>query len=385
MTPEIHRAGWIMADPRTWIENGAVGLIGGRVAFLKKASPHMRAVDHGPGVILPALCNAHTHLSLSFLKGAVETENGFVPWVERLISCRESLGPETAAGAALAAAARMKAAGVGAAAEVGPADPGGSAMRRAGIEGTVFLESLGAETFPPVLPPDEKGIRFSWAGHGPHTTAPAALQALKAAARRTGRPFTLHLAESREETAFLATGTGPWADLMARRGHEVSQWRPWGERPVERALRLGLLDPGTLAVHLLEVTAGDIDILARTGTGVCLCPRSNLALHRKLPDIARFIAAGLRPALGTDSLAGTESLSLFDELRFVSDRYPALGPGTLLSMATINGARVLGLPEQGMIRPGHRVRMIYTALRAPNQRKAAEILVSGPHPKVVWL
>lgn len=374
-----------MVDPETWIENGMVGVSDGQVVSVGKASPYRKALDHGPGIIMPSLGNGHTHLGLSALEGRIGTKNGFVAWVEDLITLRDTLSPDKAREAATAAAMAMKESGVGLAAEVGPIEPGAHAMKKNGIKGIVFLESLGAEVDPPELPSDEGGILFTWAGHAPHTTGPKGLRVLKAAADHKGKLFGLHLAESTAEVEFLVTGRGEWAKLMARRGHDCSRWEPWGERPVERAHRLGLLDSRTIAVHLLEITPVEMDILVRTGTRVCLCPCSNLALHNKLPDIEGFIRAGLKPAIGTDSLASAPSLSIFDEMRFIAEHYPALRPETILRLGTVNTARVLDHSELGSLRPGHPAHMIYVHLMANSQKMASEALVSGGLPKVEWL
>ena len=76
---------------------------------------------------------------------------------------------------------------------------------------------------------------------------------------------------------------------------------------------LGLLDPGTLAVHLLRVNGPDLEILRKSGVRICICPRSNQNLHQHLPPLTEMLAHGLAPALGTDSLASCDSLNLFDE------------------------------------------------------------------------
>ncbi len=195
----------------------------------------------------------------------------------------------------------------------------------------------------------------------------------------------MHLAESTAETEFLATGQGPWAELLESRGVDFSAWDMRGERPVPRAERLGLLGPDTLAVHLLDVTAADVDVLARSRTPVCVCPRSNATLHRRLPDIQSFVAAGLTVALGTDSLASAPSLDLFDEMSFVTQHYPGLRPEEILSMATVHAAKALARQDEGSIEPERKARLIYVDLEAASARSAASHLVSAPCAQVEWI
>ncbi|OGQ93531.1 MAG: hypothetical protein A2464_00145 [Deltaproteobacteria bacterium RIFOXYC2_FULL_48_10] len=143
---------------------------------------------------------------------------------------------------------------------------------------------------------------------------------------------------------------------------------------------MGLLDPLTLAVHLLQVTPKDMDILARSQVKVCVCPRSNHNLHGRLPDIERMILKGIRPALGTDSLASCDSLNIWDEMAFIAKHYPGLDPRTLFSMATHNGAKALGLEHvTGTIAQGKRADFIYRPMDPKTENEIFERMVSNEH------
>jgi cytosine/adenosine deaminase-related metal-dependent hydrolase len=215
---------------------------------------------------------------------------------------------------------------------------------------------------------------------GPRTppTPPArhCLRRVQERDARLGRRFCLHLAESREELEFLQEGKGAWADFMTRMGIDFSGWNGFGKRPVEMALEMGLLNENALAVHLLEITSKEMAEVAQTGAHVCLCPRSNWALHRKLPDIEGFLKLGIQPAIGTDSLASTPTLSLFDEMRFIHEHFPNLEPDVILQMGTVNGGRAMDYPNMGTLRPGNQSPMIYVELNAFSAKQAAELMVS---------
>ncbi|MBI4961885.1 MAG: amidohydrolase family protein [Desulfomonile tiedjei] len=385
MRKRVHRAGWILVKPGVWIENGMVEVVDGGIAQIGKSRAGAEIIDHGPGVIMPALINAHTHLSLSALHGRLDTGKGFVNWVQELITARSGLSAEEISSAAARAAQGIKDSGTGLVAEVGPAEPGATAMRANGLEGIVFEEVLGNSCEQRALPRDENGLTFSFAGHGLHTTAPNVLRSLKSATLEQNRIFSIHLAESDAETEFLECGNGPWAELLDSRGIDFAHWGIGGERPVHRAVRLGLLGPGTLAVHLLQVDDAEMAVLADTRTAVCVCPRSNFLLHGQLPDIQALLAAGLAPALGTDSAASAWSLSLFDEMAFVSERYPGLSPDRLLAFATVNAAKALDKPDMGTVEPGQRAYLIYVDIAAGSGQEAALQLVAGRPDRVEWL
>lgn len=383
MTPIIHRARWVMAEPGHWIENGRVVIRENRILEVGGigATTHTNGqiIDHGDGILMPALVNAHTHMTLS---GSARSHaaGGFIPWVQAVITERNRQSPEEAARTVQENAAALKNTGTGLAGEFAPHVPVAMALKILRIQATVWLECLGNDRDLPVLPENTRTVRHAYGGHAPHTTSPGLLKRVQATDSHLGQRFCLHLAESRAETKFLQTGQGAWADFMTHMGIDFSRWNCFGKRPVEMALHGGLLDQNTLAVHLLEINSREMEAFAQTGAHVCLCPRSNWMLHRKLPNIEGFLKLGIQPALGTDSPASVSTLNLFDEMRFIHDRYPGLSPDVILGFGTLNGARAMGCPDMGSLRPGNRSAMIHVALKVNNPKQAAEALVSTDKP-----
>lgn len=378
MTPVTHRARWVMVEPGHWVENGRILVMGNRILDVQSGTPKSTegsVIDHGDGILMSALVNAHTHVSLSD-DARNESAEGFVKWVESVIKNRNNQSSEDAGKTVQRGITALKASGTALVGEFGPHIPVADAFEEAGLAATIWIECLGNDRELPPLPANTKGIHHAFAGHAPHTTSPALLKRVQEANERLKKRFCFHLAESREELEFLRTGKGAWADFMTRMGIDFSAWRSLGTRPVQMALNKALLDQNTIAVHLLEINAKEMEALAQTGSHVCLCPRSNWMLHGKLPDIEEFLKLGIQPALGTDSLASAPSLSLFDEMRFIRNRYPTLSPDVILRMGTLNGARALGYPDLGTLRPGNKGPLIYVDIHSINAKQAAETLVS---------
>ncbi len=367
-----------MRSPGRWIENGMVEIRSGRivdVGSVSKKSSQSAILDHGAGILMPPLVNCHTHLTLSALRGRVDKSSGFLAWTKSLLTEREKLSGQEALEATKEALLSMKESGVGCVGEFGPRFDIRELLRDAGMQGIVWREFLGEYRHLPSLSGEAGQILESYAGHGPHTTSPILLRKLKVACKERGLPFSIHLAESKEEVDFLEKGRGPWADFLRERGIDFSQWVSLGKRPVRLAQELGLLDQDTVAVHLLQVEKGEIEILAESGVFVCLCPRSNAALHGRLPNLEEFLRAGIRPCLGTDSLASVESLSVLDEIRFLAESFPDVSPSLLIEMATINGARALKAEGAGVLERGFQGRLLYVELEARSWREAEEMLV----------
>jgi len=378
---KIHRAGWVIISPHRVIENGCVEVENGWITSVYTAAPGQpfsgrNTMDHGPGVILPSLVNAHLHLELSALKQRVSFDRGFEAWVQDLLKKREETTEAVLLRQAGKSARQLADQGIGYIAEISTLGLTRNIVRSLSLSGVWFKEFLGSFQ-PELLIEKKETLSFSLAGHGPHTTDPVLLQAAKVRTRAQNLPFSIHLSESDAESTFLSGQKGEWKEFLASRGIETSLWPLGARSPVQYLDNLGILDSSTLAVHLLTVNDRDLDILAGTGTQICLCPRSNLNLHGRLPDIGRMLKKKLAPALGSDSLASCDSLSIFDEMAFVRRNYPQIDPAQILSMATLNGAMALGLGHlAGTLDKGKKSGFIYVDLNVGNQSELIESLTT---------
>jgi cytosine/adenosine deaminase-related metal-dependent hydrolase len=188
---------------------------------------------------------------------------------------------------------------------------------------------------------------------------------------------SVHLGESAEEIELLARGTGPWRGVLEALGAWDDRWEPPGATPVEYLDALGVLGPQTIAVHGVQLTAGDLATLAARGTTLVTCPRSNRHVGAGDPPIARFYASGVRVAIGTDSLASAPDCSLWPELRALRQLAPDVPARRLVESATRSGAEALGFgDEYGTIEPGRRAALI--AVDVPDGvTDVEEYLVSG--------
>ncbi len=172
----------------------------------------------------------------------------------------------------------------------------------------------------------------SFAPHAPYTVSDAPLEKIKALADELKLPIHMHI----HETAF-----------------EVTQAQTEsGQRPLARLAALGLINSSLLAVHMTQLNADEINLLAETGAHIVHCPESNLKLASGFCPVAQCLAAGVNVALGTDGAASNNDLDMFGEMRTaallakgVSGDASAVPAMTALKMATINGAKALGLDD----------------------------------------
>ncbi len=403
VTNEIHRAGWVMSRPDHIIENGYVRVENGIITEVD-ASPYyddskFNIIDHGDGVLMPGLFNAHLHLELSALKGKIAFQDGFRSWVKQLLKQREDTGKEILKKEAEKALNNMIDSGTLFGAEISTLGITEDIVKNASLKGIWFKEMLGSEDsmdfsllehflsaddscdLQPLSASDRnpvfKDFYLSLAGHAPHTSSPLLLKKIKEFLKSKNLVFSIHCAESDDESEFLKNAKGPWADFLKERNIDFSSWPIPAASPVEYLFKLGLLDASTILVHLLNLHEKDYQIIADSGAKPVFCPRSNMNLHGKLPDIQKFLKMGLRPALGTDSLASCDSLSIFDEMAFVAEHFPDIAPSDIINMATINGAYALGMDKiAGSLERGKSASFIYLPLKALNAEDLLEKIVT---------
>jgi cytosine/adenosine deaminase-related metal-dependent hydrolase len=376
MSIVTHRAKWIIISPERIVEDGYVTIRGGKIleSGRGKGPKDTRMEDHGSGVLMPALVNAHTHLDLTPLAGALPTGHGFMPWVEAVIKGKAALTDEEIANGILEGRRLLLESGCTLAGDHRSFHLRDNSREKPLVR--VFHEYLGSG-FPRAG--NGYGNPFSSvAAHAPHTTSPALIRHLKDQCRQRNQVFSLHVAESLEEWEFITGTKGIWAEFLASRDISFEGWGLPAPSPVRHLERLGVLDEHTLAVHLVEVDGSDLEILKLKGVRVCLCPRSNRSLLARLPDAKTMLDAGIQPALGTDSLASVSSLDLFAEMRFLAREIPGIPPREIIAMGTINGARALHMErEWGTLDPGKQAAMIFVPVQAASAGSLLEILTGG--------
>jgi len=379
-----HRAGWVVADADNIIKNGYVIVESGKILETGQwnqqtagVSHVQKVFDHGPGILMPPLVNAHTHLELSASTGKTDAGSGFTDWVKSVIAYKDTFSDQNIIDASLSGINKLVRSGTGIIGEISSSWLSLKPFLDSSLSGVWFQEFIGS------LPMDFIEIKksnpykiLSAAGHALHTTAPELLVGLKELTDKYCFPFSLHLAESEEEFEFLTKGAGGWADLLTERDIDYSNWQCNSRSPVSYADYLGIINKNTLAVHLLFIDKIDLQILADKKVNVCLCPRSNIKLHGRLPDVHRLFDSGINLSLGTDSLASNSTLNMFDEMMFFAQSFPMIDPADIFAMGTINGALALGLEKEfGSLSPGKHSKILYLPVNLLSKKRVIESIV----------
>jgi aminodeoxyfutalosine deaminase len=363
VAPVLH-GGWVDVDALRGeiVGVGAAGAPGAR-------EPD-RVIDLPDAVVLPGLVNAHTHLELSHLAGASPPATDFVQWVRCLMQARSARGAdrEGIARATRAAVASAVASGTAAVGDIENTADAPAALAASPLEGVIFREALGfrasrarevlaetqaaAASARAAFGPASGRWRVSTAPHAPYSTSAALIMALAQGWGDARGVSSIHLAESPEEVEFLATGGGPFRSLLQELGAWDDGWRAPGVGPVTYLQQVGALHEGLLVVHGTQLTREDLDAIAGARATLVLCARSNRWVGAGIPPVREALAAGVRVAIGTDSLASVEDLNLFSELASLRAIVPDVPAAALLRAATRGGAQALRCDALGMIAPG---------------------------------
>lgn len=347
-------------DGALLVENGLIRAVGSRQQ-LAAAHPGAAVVDFGDAVVLPPMANAHTHLELTAYPewagplGGAAAPGSFVDWILQLVRVRRSVSPGQVKISLAAGLDACLAAGTGVVGDILTSLDAANAYAASPLRGTVFCEVLGLDrkmiaqrldSINVMIASDcSKGLAWGVSPHAPYTLDEATARQVSRFAKSRALPLAMHIAETLDEVDFLQDGGGPIAErLYAEAGWSLPARQDGGLRPVDWADRQEWLLPGSLVVHGVHVNADEIRRLARQRCSVVLCPRSNSAFGAARAPLAGYRSAGVNLALGTDSLASSPSLSVWDELAFAQDWFAgALSAADWLAVATLGGARALGL------------------------------------------
>jgi len=349
-------AGWVIpVEPRAVLRRHSLAIRDGIIeAILPTGKAHAqfhadRVVQLENHALIPGLINLHTHAAMTLMRGLAD-DLPLMEWLNQhiwpaeakhvsqqfvhdgtLLACAEMLRggitcfndmyffPEAAAKAAVTAGMR---AAIGIIVIEFPSNYAGDPEDYLN-KGLAARDELRSQPL----------LSFCMAPHAPYTVSDKTFKKLLTYAQQLDLPIHIHLQETQ---------------------HEIQQsLEQYKMRPLERLHQLGLLGPNFIAVHAVHLTSQEIALLANQSCNVAHCPSSNLKLASGFAPVASLLDHGINVGLGSDGAASNNRLDLFEEMRLaamlakaVSSRADALPAHQALQMATLNGARALGLDSK---------------------------------------
>ena len=349
----------------------------------------------GNQLLIPGLINTHNHAAMSLLRGYAD-DHPLMTWLEQHIWPAEQqwVSPEFVGdGTRLAMAEMLRSGTTTFSDQYFFPEATAAAAREAGMRAQI--------AFPVIDFPNnwsrngddaiEKGlalrddyrshhrIGLAFAPHAPYTVGDDTLKKIAIYADELGMPVQMHLHETAGEVERAVTETG--------------------QRPIERLHNLGLLSPQFLCVHMTALNDDDIALIQKTGAHISHCPRSNLKLASGFSPVAKMLVAGINVAIGTDGAASNNGLDMLAETntaallaKAVSGQADALPAHQALAMATINGARALGIDDvTGSLEVGKAADLCAIDLSELEQQPLHDPLsqliytANGHHVRNVWV
>jgi len=387
--------------PRGVLDNHAVAVDAGRiVALVPRAEAFARfqprrLVELDRHLLIPGLVNLHCHAAMALMRGLAD-DLPLMRWLQEHIWPAEAkhARDEFVHDGSLLAFAELLRGGTTCVNDMYffPEATARAALR-AGIRAALGMIAI---EFPSAYATDaadylQKGLAtrdaylgeallsFTLAPHAPYTVGDDMLRRMGVLAEELDIPIHTHVHET----------PGEIAESVSRHG----------VRPLERLRRLGVVGPHLIAVHSVHVEEHEIDIMAREGVCVAHCPSSNLKLASGIAPVAAMRARGVRVGIGTDGAASNNRLDMMTEMRTTallakvqSGDASAVGAFEALEMATLEGARALGLEgEIGSIEPGKRADLAAVELSSldtlPSYHPMSDLVYSAgrEHVTHVWV
>jgi 5-methylthioadenosine/S-adenosylhomocysteine deaminase len=359
------------------IDPGAVAIEGRDIiavdtgeAIAARYAPQ-ETIDATGHVVLPGLINTHTHAPMVLYRGLAD-DLALMEWLQKYIFPAEAktVSPEFVRAGTRLAVLEMIQSGTTAYADMYYFEEEiAKATKEGGIRG-VLGQTIIEFPVPDAKTPSEGITRATefirqWrddelivpaiAPHSMYTLDTATLKAIRSVADRERAPVITHLAETRDEVK------------IARDRYKLT--------PVQFLESIGFWGPRTLAAHGVWLSPADIRVLARRHVGVAHNPESNMKLASGTAPVLELRKAGVAVGIGTDGAASNNDLDMFEAMRFAgflhklkSDDPRALPAMDLLKMATIEGARALGMEREiGSLEPGKRADLIVVSMSGARQ------------------
>jgi aminodeoxyfutalosine deaminase len=364
----ILRARTVLPVSQPPIDDGAVLVSGGRIRAVGawarlKPEADEKAIDLGDVILMPGLINAHCHLDYTDMAGELPPPKTFTDWIPLITAAKTAWSYSEYAHSWLHGAHMLLRTGTTTVAdieampdllpEVWDATPLRvfSFLEMTGIRARREPKNILREAVEKIDSLNHARCCAALSPHAPYSTLPELLSLTAGLARRRKWRISTHIAESAEEFEMFRHARGRMFDWLRRNQRDNSDCGLGS--PVNHFAHHRMLGENLLAAHVNYLARGDDELLGRHRVNIVHCPRSH-DYFRHLPfQRKRLVKAGANICLGTDSLATTRKigrqkpeLNLFVEMRQLAASDKTISPGEIIQMATVNGARALGLVGQ---------------------------------------
>lgn len=348
--------------PKGVVEVSDEGEILGIYNSVQDISP-TKTIHKHKGFITPGFVNAHCHLELSHLVGAVSKHSGLVSFVQSVIKLRGAKEDEVTA-AMKKADKQMQKNGIVAVGDITNSRISASIKKNSPIAYHTFVELLCFE-------PDKARESFDRAlkvcgdfdepssitPHAPYSVCKEIYRYLKQLNHPQKNLISIHNQETEDENKFFRYKTGAFVEFYKALQMDIEFFKAQGRNSLQSVLPLLPKDHPSLFVHNTYTSIKDLYFANRHDHQItwCFCPNANLYIENRLPKIKMFWEMGYDITLGTDSLASNSELCLLAEMKTVRQHFEQIPFEDILRWATLNGAKFYRMDKKlGSLEVGKR-------------------------------
>jgi len=354
------------------IFNGEIGIEGNKIVMVGEAGTVPEnweadeVIEASGMVALPGFVNCHTHAAMTLLRSYAD-DLPLMEWLsQRIWPLEERLTADDVYWGTMLCILEMIKSGTTTFADMYFfMDDVARAVERTGIRACLSRGMIGVAPTAQLALDEADVFVEKWKGaasgrittmvgpHAPYTCPPDYLEKVLALAEKHGVGIHIHLAETKSEVDDIR--------------------KQYGKSPIEYVNDVGLLDFHVLGAHCVHLSQDDIKILKEKNVGIAHNPESNMKLASGIAPVPQLLAEGINVGLGTDGAASNNNLDMLEEMRSaallhkVSTGDPMAVPSyQALQMSTVNGGRVLGINDIGVIREGYKADIILIDFEKPH-------------------
>jgi cytosine/adenosine deaminase-related metal-dependent hydrolase len=359
MRKSIFSADRILSPDGKWIEDQVIVTDeSGTILDIADRDPFESSeIDYRPGALVPGFVNAHCHLELSHMKGMIPTGTGLVPFIQTVVSQRET-SPEGIRAAIAEANREMEQSGIVAVGDISNVEDSFQEKTSSPLRYYTFIEvfdfmqkKLTQDSFRKAVKNSRAlklaaGDKKAIVPHAPYSVSSDLFEQIRKHVQ-VGDRMSIHNQELVDEDRMFQTGKSSLIDFFESAGFDMSGFVATGETSLRYALAQLKKSTPTLFVHNTQTPPADIAFAEQALDEVywVSCPNANLYIENQLPNYEAFIRQDAKVALGTDSLASNWQLSILEEIKTIKKYNSYIPTTTLLTWATKNGAEALGFED----------------------------------------
>jgi aminodeoxyfutalosine deaminase len=322
------------------------------------------------GILVPGFINTHCHLELSHLKGAVEPRSGLPKFLKKVVTKRD-FSKEDILSACEKAEAEMLKEGIVAVGDISNGSDSFLQKTKGNLRYYTFFELLGFDPSKAEIVyargtklleeyydlekqhPSFKAFA-SLVPHAPYSVSKELFKLIGGFCYEKDGVISVHNQENEQENLLYQSGSGGFIDFLQSLSIDTGHWKATGYNSLPSVLSYLPKCNKILCVHNTFTNADDI-IRAQDYSKMmywCFCPKANLYIEGKLPNVPEFVRQQSKITIGTDSLASNDTLSVLEEIKNLQKYFPELQLEELIKWATLNGAELFGFRDLGSFEKG---------------------------------